>query len=41
MMLPGIGDYRDPYEDYTGYLWDEPYPKDDDEDEEGDDDGQA
>lgn len=32
-MLPGIGDYRDPYEDYKGYLWDGMYVEDDEEEE--------
>ena len=30
-MLPGIGDYREPYDEYKGYLWDEYYGEDDEE----------
>lgn len=30
-MLPGIGDYREPYDEYTGYLWDEYCVEEDEE----------
>ena len=32
MMLPGIGDYKEP--EYKGYLWDD-FPTEEDDDEEG------
>lgn len=36
-MLPGIGDYREPYDEYIGYLWDDLYVEDDEESEDAQD----
>lgn len=41
MMLPGPGDYTEPYEEYNGYLWDDMKLEDDDEEEGEDEYGEA